>query len=80
MKFFSICLFLGMFSFLGCGKKNAEIANAYSCHVPTNNLSGCCSSHGGPKYCADPSAMTFTSDNKLVCNDEKISPSCEGIY
>lgn len=41
------------------------------------SLGGCCSSHGGAKSCAS-GMYSFTADNKLICIDGTISPTCTG--
>lgn len=55
---------------------NNTYSNTYTCKmINGGNLGGCCSSHGGAKNCST-GMYQFTSDNKLICSDGTISPTC----
>jgi hypothetical protein len=78
---FKIALFFIFFVLMACGKKKDDKkTDVYSCHTPSNNLSGCCSSHGGGKTCENLGDYVFTATRKLVCADNTVSPTCTGVY
>lgn len=83
-------LLLSSLFIISCGKDNlssnsqssSASSSAYvgttSCKmINGGTLGGCCSSHNGAKNCGT-NLYLFTSDNKLICNDGIISPSCVG--
>lgn len=56
-----------------------EAGPAASCNKPINSLTGCCSSHGGPKTCSTANEFVFFG-TALGCADGSVSPTCTGKF
>lgn len=82
MKKYYILFVLILVSSCGKDSKKEEPINASAsiapyCYDPINNMSGCCSDHGGIKKC-NQTDYYFDKDHRPLCNDNTISNDCVG--